>query len=427
MNNNYWENLNNPSQTPTPNPYLAERHVDSGAAYSAGAYSQQHAYEGYQRQAPAPKKKPKRNAGAIALLIFSCFLISLAGGYFGTLLGADLVANVPSSSGERGVFYQPVERVIDSAGISSALSIPEVVGLIKDSVVEIVTEDRARGQFFQQPVETGAGSGVIISEDGYIVTCAHVIEGANNIKITLADSTQYDATVIGTPDDFNDIALLKINATGLVAAVIGDSDKLLVGEDAIVIGNPLGSLGGTVTNGIISALEREVTVEGKAMTLLQTNAAVNPGNSGGGVFNGKGELVGIVNAKSFGQDIEGIGFAIPVNIAKNTIEQLIENGYVSTPAIGISARWINSQSAASEYGVERFGVYVDAVTPGKGAEIAGLREHDYILSIEGEAIDSISDITALLRKYNVGDSVEIQILREGQTLSFTVVLSERNA
>ena len=422
MNNNYWENRDtNPSQPAVQNHSVEERQ------YSPGAYQPQYADPAYRKAAPPPKRKKKKGAGAAALLIIACFLVSLAGGYFGTLLGGEAVSETPvESTGEKGVFYQPVERVIDSAGVNNRLSIPDIVRMIKDSVVEIVTEDQSKGHFFQQAIEMGAGSGVIISEDGYIITCAHVIEGASNIRITLADSTEYEAEVVGQPDDFNDVALLKIDATGLVAAVIGDSDKLSVGEDAIVIGNPLGSLGGTVTNGIISALEREVNVEGKAMSLLQTNAAVNPGNSGGGVFNGRGELVGIVNAKSFGQDIEGIGFAIPVNIVKSIVEQLMETGYVSTPAIGISAMWISSQSAASNYGVERFGVYIDALTPGKGAEEAGLQEKDYILSIEGETIDSLSDITAIIRKFDVGDSVEIQVLRDGQTLTFSVVLSERN-
>ena len=433
MDNKYWEHLSSNPNPPSPAAQQpGERNYAAGQVPNTAVYMPQYGYGGYQRPAnppPVKKKKPKRNAGATALLLAACLLISLAGGYFGSLLTTDVVDKVtPPASEERNTVFQTPERVPETtSGADRAFSIPEVVERIKDSVVEIVTEEEAGNRFFQQSVETGAGSGVIISEDGYIMTCAHVVADSSTIKVTLADSTQYDAVVIGMPDDYNDIALLKINATGLSAAVIGDSDTLRVGEDAIVIGNPLGSLGGTVTNGIISALEREVVVEGKTMILMQTNAAVNPGNSGGGVFNSKGELVGIVNAKSFGQDIEGIGFAIPVKIAKNTVEQLLETGYVSAPAIGISAMWINNQSAARKYGVERYGVYIDEITPGKGAEAAGLKEGDYILSIEGETIDSMSDITALLRRRSVGDSIEITVLRDSETLTFTVVLSERNA
>ena len=161
--------------------------------------------------------------------------------------------------------------------------------------MEVTTSSVQTNGIFAQYVTEGAGSGVIISEDGYILTNNHVIEGQSSIKVTTSDGQEYDATVVGT-DDKTDIAVLKIEASGLTPAVIGDSDSLVVGETAVAVGNPLGELGGTVTDGIISALDREVTVEGKNMTLLQTSAAVSPGNSGGGLFNEKGELVGFVNA-----------------------------------------------------------------------------------------------------------------------------------
>ena len=163
-------------------------------------------------------------------------------------------------------------------------------------------------------VQSGAGSGVIISQDGYIVTCAHVVSGANNITVQLADGTEYTATVVGQ-DSTSDVAVLKIEATGLTPAVIGDSDSLAVGETTIAVGNPLGTLSNTVTNGIVSALNREVTVQGNDMNLIQTSASISPGNSGGGLFNANGELIGIVNAKSSSSDAEGLGFAIPINTA----------------------------------------------------------------------------------------------------------------
>ncbi|MCL1830542.1 MAG: trypsin-like peptidase domain-containing protein, partial [Oscillospiraceae bacterium] len=325
-----------------------------------------------------------------------------------------------------GVFYQPAESTIVTTENSSSISLKEVIAKIQDSVVEVVTEEPVNSPFFEELVETGAGSGVIISKDGYIVTCSHVVMDASNLQVTLRDGSSYKAEVIGIPDDVHDIALLKIDAVDLVPAILGNSDLLEVGEDAIVIGNPLGSFGGTVTNGIISALEREVLVEGTSMVLLQTNAAVNPGNSGGGIFNGKGELIGLINAKSMGNNIEGIGFAIPINLVMPIVEQLINKGYVSTPAIGINAMYIGSRSAASEYGVERFGVYVDSLAPGKGAEQAGILPKDFILYIDGTPIDNLNDISVSLREHEVGDSIEIQVLRDKETLTFIVILGERN-
>jgi serine protease Do len=194
----------------------------------------------------------------------------------------------------------------------------------------------------------------------------------NVIEVTLNNGDVYAASLIAT-DSKTDLAVIKIETTGLTAAILGDSDALVVGEDAIAIGNPLGELGGTVTNGIISALDREVTVEGQKMNLLQTNAAINPGNSGGGLFNAKGELIGIVSAKSSGTDIEGLGFAIPVNDVKEVVVQLIEKGYVAgRPALGVSVIDINSIQLAMQYGVSQYGVYIAEVLEDSAAEKAGL-------------------------------------------------------
>lgn len=177
-------------------------------------------------------------------------------------------------------------------------------------MVEVTTEAVTTNAFFGQYVQSGAGSGVIITEDGYIITNNHVVSGASQVTVRTSDGTEYPATVVGA-DSKTDIAVLKIEATGLTPAVVGDSDSLQVGEFTLAVGNPLGELGGTVTDGIISALDREVTVENQTMNLLQTNAAVSPGNSGGGLFNERGELIGIVNAKSSGQNAEGLGLRDP--------------------------------------------------------------------------------------------------------------------
>lgn len=439
MDNRYWENLNNQTggQTPQqqqPDPITGEYRMTYGYDPQTGQQTQPEAQQqpvysytpsyGYNEPPKKEKKRKKYGKGFSAIIVVVCLIVSLAGGYAGASLAN--LNNSNSSNGGASVMYQSIDRVTDSTG-NEPLTTADIVAMIQDSVVEITTEEQTSSYFFQQYVTTGAGSGVILSADGYIVTCAHVIEGASNITVKLNNGTSYPATVVGKPDAKSDIALLKINAKDLTPVVIGDSDKLVVGEDAIVIGNPLGSLGGTVTTGIISALGREVTVENTTMTLLQTSAAVNPGNSGGGIFNMRGELVGIVNAKSYGEDIEGLGFAIPSNDMREIIDQLIEVGYVSTPALGIMARWINSQEAAAEYGVERFGVYIEEVTEGAGAEAAGLQKDDYILSIDGTTISNLNDISTLLKNYKVGDTVEVQVIRDGETITVDLVLSELSA
>ncbi|MEG2037197.1 MAG: trypsin-like peptidase domain-containing protein, partial [Ruthenibacterium sp.] len=281
--------------------------------------------------------------------------------------------------------------------------------------------------FFGQYVTDGAGSGVIISADGYIATNNHVVSGAQQIKVTLSDKKEYIAKLVGT-DPKTDIAVLKIDGSNLPAATIGDSAALTVGDFALAVGNPLGTLGGTVTDGIISALDREITVGSQTMTLLQTNAAVSPGNSGGGLFNSKGELIGIVNAKSSGDNAEGLGFAIPVNTAIKVARELMDNGYVTgRPALGINVLAINDAQTAAQYNVTRPGVYVMTVNKGSAAEKAGLQAGDLIMSANGEAVTVSANITKVLDACAVGDTVEMQIIREDKVLTISVKLQERSA
>ena len=215
-----------------------------------------------------------------------------------------------------------INEQIGSTGYSGDLSISEVVELVADTVVEITTTNLVTDRFYGQYVTSGAGSGVIISENGYIITNHHVIDGARSITVRLTDGSEFSAALVGSDAD-KDVAVIKISANGLNAAVLGSSASLVVGQEVVAIGNPLGSLGGTVTDGIISALDRTVVVDGHQMTLMQTNAAINPGNSGGGLFNRAGELIGIVNAKQSDTGIEGLGFAIPIDIAWETAEAIV--------------------------------------------------------------------------------------------------------
>ena len=205
--------------------------------------------------------------------------------------------------------------------------------------------------------------------------------------------------------------------------MLGDSTTLEVGDLAIAIGNPLGELGGSVTSGIISALDREMTIDGQTMTLLQTDAAVNPGNSGGGLFNANGDLIGIVNAKSSGENVEGIGFAIPISTATDIIDELIANGEVtSRPTLGVSLYNVEDEMTASQLGVDSTGVYIVQIVDGGAADNAGLRSGDRIVSVDGSEVSSASDVRAALNKHKIGESISITVERNGQTQDFDVAL-----
>ena len=271
-------------------------------------------------------------------------------------------------------------------------------------------------------VQSGAGSGVVISQDGYILTCAHVVSGATSVKVQLNGSDEsYDATVVGQ-DSASDIAVLKINATGLTPAVIGDSDALAVGEVAVAVGNPLGTLSNTVTDGIVSALNRQVTVQNNDMTLIQTDASISPGNSGGGLFNANGELIGIVNAKSSYSEAEGIGFAIPINTAMEISRQLIESGSVARPALGVKIMDVTDAQTAQQLGVSTMGVYVVEVTKGSGAEAAGVQAGDRVLAVDDTAVSDSSALKNYLKDKAIGDSVNLQVERNGKVQTLTVTL-----
>ncbi len=213
-------------------------------------------------------------------------------------------------------------------------------------------------------------------------------------------------------------------ATGLTPAVIGDSDSLAVGETTTAVGNPLGTLSNTVTNGIVSALNREVTVQGNDMNLIQTSASISPGNSGGGLFNANGELIGIVNAKSSSSDAEGLGFAIPINTAMEMAKQMIEKGYVARPAMGVTVITINDAQTAMQYGVSNYGVYIYQIASGSGAEKGGLKLGDRIISIDDVAVSSASDVQKYCQSKEVGDTVTLQVERDGKVISCEVTLGE---
>ncbi|MBQ7051163.1 MAG: trypsin-like peptidase domain-containing protein [Firmicutes bacterium] len=305
-----------------------------------------------------------------------------------------------------------------------ALTIPQITEKSADSVVEITTETVQTGTMLQQYISSGAGSGVIITEDGYILTNHHVIEGATNISITLRSGETYPAELIGL-DEQLDVALLKVEATGLSAASIGTSSDLVVGQTVVAIGNPLGQLGGTVTDGIISALDRNITLNGETHNLLQTNAAVNPGNSGGGLFDAQGNLIALVVAKSGGENVEGIGFAIPIDDVLAILDDLKEHGYVTgRVSLGLSIVDINSNQMAWMYRVNELGTYIYSLTADSSAAQAGLQPGDRIVSVNGTEIGSYDDLKALLETVSVSDELTFVVSRSGQTLEIPVIAGE---
>lgn len=423
---------NSGGNNPTPASYTpigpsGEPSMGAGADYTASGSPMPEngpsAPMGGEPQPPRMKESHPRlkkiGAGALALVLVAG--VSFGGGYAGFYL-----ADKTSSA---RIVYQSANPsgTATSTDASSADGLVGVINAITPSVVEITTEQMVTtsyGFWGGQQVVSGAGSGVIFTADGYIITNAHVVEGAQQITVKLNDGTTYNATLVGS-DSQSDIAVIKIDATGLTPAVLGDSDTIAIGETAIAVGNP-SNLGVTSTDGIISALNRSVTVEGNTMNLIQTSAAISPGNSGGGLFNSKGELIGIVNAKNADENAEGLGFAIPINTAKAVTQDLIENGYVTgRPALGITVVSITDAQTAMQYGVSTLGAYVQSVSEGSGAANAGMKVGDRIVSVGTKTVTTATDVTNALQDYTAGDTVQVQVDRGGELITLNVVLGEK--
>ena len=303
------------------------------------------------------------------------------------------------------------------------------------SIVGIEVNYTVSSMFFnQQSTATATGSGIIMSEDGYIITNNHVISSsssssyysiseANSIKVTLdGDETKYDATIVGT-DSQTDLAVIKIDKTGLTAAELGSSSSVQVGEFAMAVGSPLG-MQNTVTGGMISALNREVTdSEGKTFTLIQTDAAINSGNSGGALVNSKGQVIGINTLKVSSTGVEGMGFAIPIDSAKPIIDQLIQYNKVKRPYIGISGRDVDSETAKRNNLVE--GIYVVSVEEYSAAEIAGIKAGDVIVSADGQEAKTMNKLNEIKNKHQIGDTMTVVVNRQGTEKTITLTLKEQ--
>ena len=428
-------NTANQYNDPQPEPetaYTAPQ-TDNGAG---GATPPVHPVQPQDAQPPKKKKKfnGKRVARSAVALVLAAAM-GFAGGFVGAKFGGSgkvVIQQVAHSSTADSASGSD-SSITAASSSGSSLTTEQVADLVSPSVVVITTEQVVYSQwswYGQNQVESGAGSGVIISSDGYILTCAHVVDGASTITVTIGDK-DYTATLVGE-DTTSDIAVIKIDADGLTPATVGNSDSLKVGQSVMAVGNPLGELGGTVTGGMISALNRSVTIQGSSsvntMSLIQMDASVSPGNSGGGLFNMNGELVGIVNAKSSSSDAEGLGFAIPINDAIKVAQELLENGYVTgRPYLGITYLAVTDAQTASQLGVNAYGVYVVEVVKGGPAEKAGLQAGDRIVSVDGTEIASKDDLGTLMQKHAAGDTLSITIAREGQMQTVNVTLGEKTA
>jgi len=395
--------------------------------------------------------KPKKSRGAlIALLVVVCLLGGVA---TGTFLVAPGIGNIQNTL-PGGVAMQPDSAMQTQPALTDdqTTDVPEIGGAdpniegTASPIVQIAKEvgpsvvgvavsvnQPILGQQGPTEQESGYGTGIIITQDGYIVTNNHVIDGSDTVNITLFDGTEYPATIVGT-DATTDLAVLKIDATGLTPAALGDSEALEVGETVVAIGNPLGaSLAGSVTSGIVSALNRNISPNGYSQKYIQTDAAINPGNSGGALVNMKGQVIGINTLKTYlaGYDdygvpigTEGIGFAIPINSAKPIVEQLIATGSVQRPGIGIKCL-VDETNQYNAAGAPAGVTVVDVTENGPAAQ-AGLEAYDIITSIDGTAADSVENLTAVIQSHNIGDQIELTVWRNGQEYKAVVTVGDLN-
>ena len=385
-------------------------------------------------QMPSQKKHKKSGAGKAVALVLVCALVSGCMGVGGAFLGSRLVRQGQPetvlsdgvSTVMKGVRETSVLQIqqIDS---SKTLSAAEVYAANVNSTVGIVTSAVTTNFWGQRTTSAAAGSGFLFTGDGYILTNYHVVQDANSVTVSTYDGTKYDARIIGF-DESNDVAVLKIDAEGLTPVVIGDSDNLNVGDSVVAIGNPLGELTFSLTSGTVSALDREVTMSsGISMELIQTDCAINSGNSGGALFNMHGEVVGITNAKysgssGSGASIDNIAFAIPINDVYGIVTSIIEKGYIEKPYIGVSVLDVSDET--QKYGLPK-GASVQTVTDDGPAKAAGLQVNDIITKVDDTEITGRSDLVKTIGQCKPGQEITLTVYRQGQTLELKVTVARK--
>ena len=369
-------------------------------------------------QQPVQEMKPvKKNRMGLKItaLALCCALL-------GGAVGGGVVWGVTRSGGsgtEMNVSSRPATQVaLKQVDGKTAMTDAEVYASNVNSVVSINVTGTSGTNFFGQPVQTAsAGSGFVLTKDGYIVTNYHVVKDADTVKVTMYNGDEYDAKYVGGDEDY-DIAVIKVEAADLQPVTLGNSDNLNVGDHVLAVGNPLGELTFSMSGGMVSCVNRAINVDGTPFNMIQTDASINPGNSGGPLFNQYGEVVGIVSAKysSYSSEsVEGLGFAIPINDVIAMIQDIMTNGYVTNkPYLGITGGTMTSQMAAQyRYDVTE-GVFVYSVEEGSAAAQAGLKMGDVILKVDDTEIESMEDLTAVKKQYSAGDTVSLTIYREGQ-------------
>ena len=393
-----------------------------------------------QDQKPEKPKKQKKDH-TTAKIVALVAAVALIGSIGGSLLTAAVAGLRPDKQEQLSALEQVAEEEksgyevvthhlpdkLDSNDTGKSLTPAQVYVQTVNSVVGITTESTTN-IFGQEAVAASAGSGFILSEDGYIITNCHVVEGADTIQVSLFNGDEFPAELVGADKGY-DIAVLKIEATGLPKVTVGDSDQLKVGEEVVAIGNPLGELTFTMTNGILSALDREINTDGNPQNMLQTNAAINSGNSGGPLFDMDGNVIGVTTAKysgatSSGTTIEGLGFAIPINDALRVAYNLVEYGYVKGQAyLGVTVKTIPSDMAAY-YGLP-LGPRVESVNPGSCAEKAGIQVGDIVVKFNGQEVENNPALMSALKKTKAGDVVNMTLFRAGAEVEVSVTLDER--
>ena len=402
-------------------------------SYECSGGPQPSAFQPASQPEPAPQKKSGK-AGKVVALLLACALVGGGSGWGAAALAQKNTAGAAApaaASSDASVMLegkrQSAALQVASVDTSKLLTASEVYAQNVNSTVGITTSITTN-YFGYQTTAAAAGSGFILTQDGYILTNYHVVESSSSIKVTTYDGTSYDAQLIGY-DESNDIAVLKIDATDLTPVVLGDSDSVSVGDSVVAIGNPLGELTFSLTAGAISALDRPVTLSsGTTMNLMQTDCAINSGNSGGALFNMYGEVIGITNAKysssssSSEASIDNIGFAIPINQVRSIVESIIQNGYIIKPYIGVTVTDVSSESQS--YGLPQ-GAAVRSVVEGSPAAEAGLQENDIITAANGDAITGSNDLVKLVKAASAGDTLELTVYRQGQTVTVTLTVGEQ--
>ena len=390
-------------------------------------------------QPSAPENQPKHRSGlrkavsavlALALVAGSCGLTYAAVNNKWEDKMQEATASISSMQQQLGALH--------NSGSVSATNVTYAVSPEGAQTPRMVYENNAksvvavsstiRSTVYGQTREgTSSGSGFIISDDGYVVTNRHVVEGATDVTVTLSTGDEYTAKVIGS-DSLNDVALLKVEATGLPAVKLGSSDKLAIGDMVCAIGNPLGSLTATLTVGYVSGKDRQVTTDNSTINMIQTDAAINSGNSGGPLFNMYGEVVGITSAKysgttSSGASIEGISFAIPIDDVMSIIDDLQEYGYVTGAYLGVTVTDTDA-AAAKLYGMPT-GAYVNSVEDGGAADRAGVQPKDIIIGLGDTDISNRTELTRVLRRFKAGDTTTITVIRSGERMTMDITLDEK--